>query len=352
MRVRLADIAQKVNLSKVAVSQILQGAGSFRPETRDRVFEMSRKLGYHVNRAARAMRKGCFETIGLVIRYESFHIDLPASTIAGIAEELDKNALKMILIKAPDDLLIKKNSLAALSSSYMVDGLIVDCWDKIPDALREIADKAAYPVSWINTDSPHNSVLPDDKGAARMATEYLLRLGHRKICYVDCIAAEHFSGSERLAGYTQAMKAAGLSCRVFRRKVVKENRFEELSELFSGAGQATAFVTYGPHDAQPIILRATSLGLKVPEDLSVICIGVSDNSLGISITTLPCPEWVIGTTSVKILLDRIKNQNSPLPSIVIPFGEIIGKTCAPLRQEQRIIKTISKKRKDHVKKTS
>jgi len=351
MRVRLADIAEKVNLSKMAVSQIIQGTGSFRPETRERVLEMSRTLGYHVNQAARAMRKGSFDTIGLVIRDESFHIDMPATIIKGIAAELYKNGLKLILVQATNDVLNNKNSMVGISSSYMVDGLIVNCWGTIPDELREIADKTAFPASWINTDSPHNSVRPDDKGAGRIATEYLLHMGHRKIGYVDCSAgpaAGHFSSPERLSGYIDAMKAAGLPCRIFSRNLDREKRFEELSELFSNAGQATAFVTNGDFAAQPLILRAMSLGFKVPEDLSVICIGGTTSSLGISITNLPFPEIEIGSMSVKMLLGRISKKNCPLPSILIPFGEINGKSCAPPHPAKRMIKQILKMKKEEM----
>ena len=110
MSVTLADIAEKTNLSKMTVSHILRGAGTVRPETRKRVLEMASQLGYHPNSAARAMRKGRFDTVGLLFRSSTYDIDLPPRVISGIAETLEGNGFKMILVKTSNDLLLKKNS--------------------------------------------------------------------------------------------------------------------------------------------------------------------------------------------------------------------------------------------------
>ena len=192
MRVTLRDIAERTSLSRVTVCQILGGGGNVMPETRKRVIETARELGYTPNSAARAMRKGRFDTVGLLLRDEAYNIELPAQTIGGIASTLEKKGLKTILVKASNESLLKANSLPGISVKFMLDGAIVSCWGVIPDELRKLAETLEYPVCWVNSDIPHNAVRPDDHGAGRMAGENLIGLRHRMIAYVDCSGSRDF----------------------------------------------------------------------------------------------------------------------------------------------------------------
>ena len=332
MSVTLADIAEKSSLSTVTVSHILRGAGTVRPETRKRVLEMARELGYHPNSAARAMRKGRFDTVGLLFRNDSYNIDLPPAVIAGIADTLEAKDLKTVLIKTPDDMLIQANSLPGISNRFMVDGFIVSCWGIISDELREMASTAVHPVCWVNSDSKRNSVRPDDRGAGKMATDHLLRMGHRKIAYVDYSGSPHFSATDRSDGYSAAMAEAGLSPWMIKRGIAVENRFEGSCELFSGDDRPSAIVACCSYDAQPIIYCASRFGLRVPQDLSVITFeGKISNSMGIPISSAIFPEREIGVEAAKMLLSRIENNGAAMPSVVVPFKKILGNTCEPFQ---------------------
>jgi len=330
MSVTLADIAEKTNLSKMTVSHILRGAGTVRPETRKRVLEMASQLGYHTNSAARAMRKGRFDTVGLLFRSSTYDIDLPPRVISGIAETLEKNDFKMILVKTSNDSLLKKNSLTSIPNKFMVDGLIVSCWGEIPDELREMAEITEQPVCWINSDCQHNCVYPDDRSAGRMATEHLLRLGHRKIALVDYTGYFHFSVVGRSKGYADAMADADLKPRIIKKRIATGYGFEGFLELFSSGDRPTAIVTLSHFEAQPIIYCAAHLGLKVPGDLSVITIDERlASSMGIDISSVVFPEREIGVESAKMLLSRLEGNGRPISSVTVPFMEIMGSTCAP-----------------------
>ncbi len=330
MGVTLSDIARETSLAQITVSQILRGTGTVRPETRMRVLEAARKLGYQPNSAARAMRKGRFDTVGLLFRNESYNIDLPASVIGAIADTIEARGLKMILIKTPDDLLLQPHSLPGLSSAFMVDGVIVSCWGEIRAELRDMVETAEYPACWVNSDSPLNSVRPDDRGAGRMATEHLLRMGHRAIAYVDYSGSNHFSTKDRRDGYKDAMSDAGLTPRIVQKKIATENRFEEAISLFPAGDRPSAVVTYCAHEAQPIIFAAAHLGLRVPRDVSVVTFeGRVANAMGIAISSSIFPEREIGVESANILLARIEGNGRAMSSVTAPFKEIIGRTCAP-----------------------
>lgn len=66
-RVTIKDVAREANVSIKTVSNVLNDTGSMRPDTRRRVEEVMRKLGYTVNISARAMRSGGTKLIGLNI---------------------------------------------------------------------------------------------------------------------------------------------------------------------------------------------------------------------------------------------------------------------------------------------
>lgn len=78
-RVTIKDVAREANVSIKTVSNVLNDTGSMRPDTRRRVEEVMRKLGYTVNISARAMRSGGTKLIGLNSRSRSFLFSLTRS---------------------------------------------------------------------------------------------------------------------------------------------------------------------------------------------------------------------------------------------------------------------------------
>src|SRR5207248_2600873 len=121
---------------------------------------------------------------------------------------------------------------------------------------------------------------PDDSRGGRMATEFLLRLGHERIAYVDTDEREnkHYSKEDRRAGYEQAMISAGKTARVHllpfhwqeAGQPTVDQRVESARTLLAREDRPTAVVAYELTEAITVVRAAYTLGLRIPEDLSLI----------------------------------------------------------------------------------
>jgi len=312
----------------------------FSDRTRRKVLEESRKIGYRPNRAARAMRTGRFESIGLLIRQNSKWMNIPIPLLDGLSSTLSSNSFRMNILEESVDEFAKYSpgAISEVLKEMMVDGLIVSCWGGVPGLQKKIVEETALPVVWLNAKYGFNCVYPDNKLAGRLATEHLLAMGHTRIAYADLNYNGHFSGIDRLAGYKSAMASSGLSPEVFIERIPRPERVKVANEIFGSLQRPTAIVTYGGNSALPILYCAIRMGIDIPRELSLITIGVEvQNSIGIEISTLLEEVNIMGIEAAKMLFLRAKSDGKPVPSVTLPLVRIKGQTCAP-PSSSRILK--------------
>ncbi len=334
--VTLAEMARETGLSKETISHVLNGRGPYKhsEKTREVVLAAAARLGYRPHSGARAIRQGRFNTIGLLFRHGEYWVDLPSPLITGIGETLSAQGLRLILMWMPDDKLSPDGALTQLFGEHSVDGLLISCWGGTPDILRERANALSLPAAWINADLSTDAVRPDDYGAGRMAAEHLLRLGHRRLGYVQFNwrgEAWHFSGVERRAGFLDAAARAGVSPLVVQENVEFRRRVDRAAAILSGPERPTAICTYSALSAVSLAYGAVSrCGLEVPRDLSLITFdGSVDTSLSIALSTIMHPSRAMGIAAAELLTDRMGGAGRHLKTRVVPFTEIRGESCAP-----------------------
>ena len=336
MAVTLKRIAEHCGLSAQTVGYILNGkADLFRPETRDKVLAAASELGYRPNAAAKAMRSGRFGCAALVLSTQPGRSSLFPSFLAGVDDELAKTGMHLAHAPLADERLTDSGFVPKILSQVMADGLLINYNAAIPVELIEAIKRHRIPAVWINSQQPHNCVYPDDLGAGRQATEHLLSLGHQRIAYVDysygsARPAAHYSAHDRLGGYEQAMRSAGLAPRVIRapQGLSGEQRLPAVLAWLKAADRPTAVVTYSPRDALPILHAATAvLRLRVPQDLSLVTIEdfVADQS-GVALTTVIIPRYELGQVAVQMLLERIADPRRELAPRALPCRLVVGET--------------------------
>ncbi len=332
----LEDIAQHVGVSKSTVSLVLNGKARKARISERRIKEITKaaeELNFVPNAAARAIRKGKFGQLGLLLS----SIPTRALLLPGLLESIritlrEKDQL-LLLGELPDNQLTNDDVLPRILREWAADGLLINYLEAVPERMRTLLDEHRIPTVWLNIKRDTDAVYCDDLAAATEATDHLIKLGHTHIAYLAMGINGHYSKADRQAGYTQAMRAAGLTPDIHQwdHSVDAPDRAEAAHEwLAAQSPRPTAVLTYGQGDALPLLTAALQLGLKVPQDLSIATFHPGPLTLpGLAITTWCMPSTELGRAGVELLLERIEKKATDMPSVVIPYTRVEGSTVAP-----------------------
>jgi len=338
MRITLADIAKKVGKSQQLVSAVLNGGKSSSvasEATRRKILAIADDMGYHPNAAAKTVATGKFNGVGLLLSVETWKSSLPTGVLEGIRAALTQCEMHLSLGWFSDRKLTKHDELPRIIRGLMADGLLIKYDSTIPRAMIEIVDESPIPAVWLNTKRDHDAVYPDDFSAGRMAAEHLIKLGHRRIAYIDTNPRpqqDHYSSAERLAGYAQAIRKAGLKPLDLgmRKRLSAADAAKLVLRSVKEDDPITALVAYSDHAAWPVAYAAAREGVRVPRDLSIVSFGGSALSdFGITLTTVTLPEAEVGRLGVEMLLSKIRRPGRALKSRALPFALVAGDTTAP-----------------------
>jgi len=327
MPVTVKDVAKASGMSVPAVCQILNGTASYREESIKKVNDAVRRLGYQPNAHARAMKQGRFGSCALVLPAGHEAAWLPRGLLKGLESALSASAsdTHLVLAHLPDPALIPTSKAPKILSQWMADGLIIVHSPTIPAATLTLLKRNRMPCVWLNVDHPFDAVRPDDRAAGQAATEILLKLGHRRIAFVDYSREEgspawHYSNLHRWAGYEQAMITAGLRPRFIGGNIQKGAQEFSRSWLHR-EDRPTAVVVYEGGTMAPILLGMAYEGLHPARDLSLITF-CDDTWVGrMSLDAMIIPGRAIGEAAAHMLQAKIaKKSRYPTQPIAMTYG--------------------------------
>jgi LacI family transcriptional regulator len=314
----------------MTVSCILNDkAHLFRPETCDKVRKTAARLGYRRNSVARAMRQGRFNSVALVTSDVYHKSTLTPGYLSGIHSVLGPGNQHLVVSQLPDKMFVDDEYLPEILREAMVDGLLLYYIQEIPPHMVELLEQCRLPAVWMNVRKEANCVHPDDLDAGRMVTRHLIELGHRRIAYVDGVHVfdpnherqDHYSAADRYEGYCQVMREAGLTPRMLSQRVnLPTSRIAELmAGWLSEPQRPTALLTYGDRETQATLLASAWVGLRVPQDLSIVTFSPEPLDVGRPITTALIPTRKVGTEATRMLLDNIATPGQVSPARALPF---------------------------------
>jgi len=293
----------------------LRGLPGVSDATRRRVIDVARDLGYTRNLAASTLAANRSGLIGVVIGdlHNPFFADL-SDAISAVAEAAN---LRVLLGTGHYD---RRRELQAVETfrDLRVDGMIVvgtRIGAKAIDAVNQHVPVVA--VASLPRATKLDRVVVDDRLGARMATEHLITAGHTDIAHIH--GGTGAGGRERLAGFRDAMGAAGLAdSRVFGGGFTPEIGAKSAVEL--AADPPTAILACSDVVAWGAIAELARQGLRVPEDVSVV--GYDNSSIaapvGDFLTTIDGDRVTLGRRSVELLLERLDGRSKPVLEVVQP----------------------------------
>ncbi|MEM6551210.1 MAG: LacI family DNA-binding transcriptional regulator [Planctomycetota bacterium] len=216
MTVTIDDIATRTGVSRMTVSRALRGVGRMSDRTRKRVQQAAEDLAYRPNSSARAMSRGRFGAVGMLFETSLLRSSIPPPFISHLTAELARRGLRLVIGQLDEQRMDDPDYLPDFVREWAVDGVITNYHHDLPEHITRSLDGHGSPWVQFNRKADTAAVYPDDHAAGRDLNARLIARGHRRIAYLDMAfhhqltPNRHYSREDRLAGYTDAMKAAGL----------------------------------------------------------------------------------------------------------------------------------------------
>jgi LacI family transcriptional regulator len=323
-KVSIKDVAQHAGVSTTTVSHVLNEVPGKRinPDTRVRVREAADELGYQPNGVARSLRLQRSQILALVSD-EIATTPHAGKIILGAQEAASRHGWLLMLVNSGGDAHVEDQEIQALRRRQ-VDGFIYATMYHrevaVPDALQGLPTVL---LDARTEDPAYASVVPDEVEGGRTATRLLMDTGHRRIAFannVDDIPATR----GRLDGYRQALEAGGLT---FDDRLVATATSDTVGGREAGRRllglerRPTAIFCFNDRMAMGVYQAAAELGLRIPQDLSVV--GFDDQELiadGLlpGLTTVALPHQEMGAWAVDTLIGQIEGDATDRPQVRLP----------------------------------
>lgn len=295
----IRDVARASGVHISTVSRTFSAPHLVNPETRVRVLACAEDLGYRPNRAARALITGRTHNIGLIVADIANPFFPPLIKAAeGQARHRDYH---VFVADTNEDQAAEEELVHALAKQ--VDGVLL-CSPRMSNSLIEQVSREV-PVVVINRQVAGLPCVMMDVGqGARLAIEHLLGLGHRRIALLGGPRGSWTNREIRRAAGAAA-RAGGAELTVLGPNHPTETGGGAVADQVRRSG-VTAVLAYNDLMAIGLIEGLDALGLRVPQDVSVV--GVDDIALSRltrpKLTTVATPTAAAGRTAVDMLLQH------------------------------------------------
>ena len=308
----IRDVAALARVSVGTASKALNGVGSLRPETRERVRRAAEQLKFRPNEAARSLNSGRTYTVGMITTDTIGRFSIPL--LVGVEDALAAGQISVLLCDARDDPIRERHHLRTLLSRR-VDGIIVTgrrTLARAPIATGTVPTVYAFISS---TGAGDCSVVPDEAGGARLAVDHLLTSGRRRVAHVT--GPEHHHSAQVRAAATGARLAdAGMP-------LVVPPLFGEWSEAWGR--QATSILLAQDADFDAVVCGNDQIargvadalreaGRPVPHDVALVGFDNWDVMALASrppLTSIDMDLEGLGRAAAELLLKAVDGEAAP-----------------------------------------
>jgi len=334
--VTIRDVAKKAGVGLGTVSRVLNNSTQVSEATRQRVLGVIRELNYTRNPIARRLSIGKTLTVAVI---------LPFFTRPGFSERLN-GVVSVLSQQSQYDLVIhnietpeqRHIGFQDILRRQRVDGALIL---SLPILDKEVSTliNANLPIVLIDSGHPALSMFHqvdvDDVAGGQLATEHLLTLGHRRVGFVGDIIDNGFnfiSSRDRFFGYRKALEKAGIP---FRPEYYAEDEHGRLEAralaktMLSLPERPTAVFAASDTQAIGVLEAAHALGLRVPEDLSIV--GYDDVEVAdiLGLTTVRQLLFESGQQGMELLLAMLDEPQMGPVHEMLPTELVVRNTTAP-----------------------
>lgn len=328
------DVARVAGVSVATVSRVLNGKATVASELRVTVERVSLELGYTPHAAARALATQRFTTIGAIVpTLEEANF---SQGINALQHRLNKAGYTLLLASSNYDAQEELRQVRALTA-HGVAGMLLVGARHAPEVYEILAAKK---IPFVNTwvlDELHPCVGFDNYAIGQTLANYLMDLGHTEFGVIAQESPQSDRAAKRVAGINDALRARGLPLpqqRFIQRSHTIVDGQLAFQALMETGRRPTAVICGTDTLAFGALVQATSMGLRIPTDVSVTGINDVEFAAHLSppLTTIRLPADEVGQRAAEYLLGCIQGQ-AVVSATRIPFSVIVrGSTArAPSR---------------------
>ena len=327
----LRDVAGHAGVSPATASRILNGNTRVDPDLRDRVHASVKELGYRPNRLARNLRLQRMEAIGVVVS------DIENPHFGEMVNVIEHEAFRLgyrVVVCGTNESSDKQSTYLRMLADEHVAGVILSPSDPAGEEIGELIDAGIHVVAFDRevADPRADTVIADNVDGLATATRLLIELGHTQIAYVGGRRGVETS-IERLKGYQQAMRAAGLKPMSAIGNFRIEGGREAVARLLTAPVRPTALVVGNNLMTLGALKAARDLGIRIPDELALV--GVDDpywaEFVNPPITSLAQPVSAMAREAVSMLLARVAGEDGPPARSLHSLGLIVRSSSGTTR---------------------
>ncbi len=319
MAATVNEIAEKCGVSRTTVLRALNGTGSVKPETKDRILEVAQELNYRPNLLARSLNHGCTMSIGVeAINIENLYF---VSQLDAINRTAIKNGYFASIAVCDENPKEERKLIQGLCDRQM-EGLIISPTGSGEDFIRFLKS-LEIPVVCIGNyvSDDFTTVMVNERTAARDAFIHMHEKGYQRIVFVcplleDKNAQNIYAHLERYNGVKDACKELSLDPDI----IGNQNYLEKVDEVLNdGQNVRTGFLCSGYGYALEIMSDEAKKGRNIPNDFGIM--GFDDLSIlryiTPGLTTVDTNAEGVASTAVKELISAIEDEDYEPKSVIL-----------------------------------
>ena len=337
MSTSISDIARHLNLSNSTVSKALNGYVDVSDSTRELVAQTARELGYQPSAAARNLRRGRTDKIGLFLNTSiEYVVDYLSGIIPGAVMKAQGFSKNLLIYTITDN---DPNHLLKVCRAGEIDGVILFSTHYDSQTIETLLrDKFPFVVMGREIrDERVSYVVPDYYDGSRQVMRHLIEQGHRRIAFTTRPQLTT-ANERRLQGYLDALSDAGIEVDdelILETQIEAESGVIPTRQWLALDNPPTAIFAFHDLVAVDVIRTIQEAGLSVPEDISVSGFdGLRAGFMSMPhITTVAQPLSLIGERVIDIINKHIESPDMEAIQEIVPVELIIRGSTDVARSE-------------------
>lgn len=325
MPITIRDVAKRLNLSITTVSRALDGYDDVSEETRLRVIQVAKEMGYAPSRSARQLRRRRTDTIGYIMPTSRPRFADPffSEFIAGLGDEAGAQNLDLLITLATPNQEAERIAYHRWVQGRRVDGVVLSRMRQDDWRVHYLHESRFPFVAFGRTNTsiefPHIGV--DGASGTRRLIAHLIEQGHQRIAFISA-PSDLTLQADRFRGYQEGLAEAGL---IFDERFVAEGDLTRdggylaAKKLLTLQPSPTAIIGANDLTAIGILRAAWELGITVGSQLAVAGFdGIEDTEhTAPPLTTLNQPVYDCARRLVRMLIALINNEALEEPHVLL-----------------------------------
>lgn len=330
MAISIKDVAKEADVSIATVSRVLNDIDVVNDDTKKRVLDAIKDLGYRPNIVARSLKTQKTRTIGIII--PDISSQFYPEIVRGAEDVSNIYNYNIILCNTDQDTEKEIEYLMVLREK-MVDGVLYMS-SSLEQGVIDTINELQVPIVLIETEDKEKlfpSVTIDNEKASYDAVTYLIEKGNSKIAYVGTSGDALNAGAIRYHGYKRALSEKNLK---FDKDIIRfgglkvKDGYESMNSIISKCSVDAVFCG-SDEIAIGAINSLRDNNIKVPDDVDVVGFG---NSYYSSIyypklTTMSEPTYDMGSVAMRMLIKIIDKKELEHKYYVLPHELIKRDSC-------------------------